>query len=221
MRASMQARVALKLISLGSGILMVTAGVLGCSTLVLGGGMVYFIGSLYAIIFGLGVLCVEIKDKVPLVSAIYDLIDTYLKFLTLQTGKGLFYFGIGLLVFFMGPVPSEKCVQQLATNGTETMICSTPNYVFNWGVTNVAALVLSIVGVLHTFKVVAEVDRSVRNVAHQQTVVQQPGVLTTVPLEAAFQPKPVVQPPEAGLGFGTAGAQNTNPFFASPQGAGR
>ena len=42
------------------------------------------------------------------------------------------------------------------------------------------------------------------------------GVLvTTVPLEAAFQPKSVVQP-DAGLGFGAASAQNTNPFFASP-----
>ena len=60
------------------------AGILGCTSLVLGGGFTYFVGSLYAIIFGAIVVVVEVKDKTRMVTAAYEWIDRYLKFLTLQ-----------------------------------------------------------------------------------------------------------------------------------------
>ena len=44
----------------------------------------YFIGAMYAVVFGLVMLTVELKDKGKLVARAYDLVDTYLKFLTLQ-----------------------------------------------------------------------------------------------------------------------------------------
>ena len=74
----------LKLISLGAGVFLVVAGILGSTAPILGGGLVYFIGALYAIIFGLIVLVVEMKDKAPIISVAYGLLDKYLKFLTLQ-----------------------------------------------------------------------------------------------------------------------------------------
>eukprot|EP00965_Chrysotila_dentata_P202054 6180908-Pleurochrysis_carterae.AAC.2 len=46
--------------------------------------IVYFIGSLYTIIFGLTVLTLELRDKLRVMSAVYCWIDIYLKFLTLQ-----------------------------------------------------------------------------------------------------------------------------------------
>ena len=57
----------LKLISLGAGVFLVVAGILGSTAPILGGGLVYFIGALYAIIFGLIVLVVEMKDKAPII----------------------------------------------------------------------------------------------------------------------------------------------------------
>ena len=76
--------VALKSLSLGAGVFLVLAGIVGCTAPITGGGMVYTIGSLYAVIFGMVVLTVELKDKTKLVSAFYQWIDTYIKFLTLQ-----------------------------------------------------------------------------------------------------------------------------------------
>jgi len=51
---------------------------------IFGGGFVYFIGSLYTIFFGLLVVVVEVKDKTAPVSAAYDWLHVYLKFLTFQ-----------------------------------------------------------------------------------------------------------------------------------------
>ena len=51
-----------------------------------------------------------------------------------QRGKGIFYLGVGILVFFMD------------TNGADS----------SWGVNNVAALFLAIVGFLHTFYIIRE-----------------------------------------------------------------
>ena len=53
------------------------------------GELVYFVGSPYTIIFGLTALVVEVKHKLPLVGIAYEWIDTYLKFLTVQRGKGV------------------------------------------------------------------------------------------------------------------------------------
>ena len=109
-------------------------------------------------------LSVELKDKTRLVSAAYGWIDKYLKFLTLQVrlkfysihrafllsthtasvllspsqrGKGIFYLGVGILVFFMAP------------DGKST-------WVGKWGVTNVAAMVLAIVGGMHTLYIIRD-----------------------------------------------------------------
>ena len=60
-------------------------------------------------------------------------------FLCPQRGKGIFYLGVGLLVLFMS-----------AKTTTET---GTSTY---WGVNNVAALFLAIVGFLHTFYIIRE-----------------------------------------------------------------
>ena len=61
-----------------------------------------------------------------------------------QRGKGIFYLGVGLLVLFM----SAK-----TTSTSTTGASITTNY---WGVNNVAALFLAIVGFLHTFYVIRE-----------------------------------------------------------------
>ena len=70
--------------SLFSGGFLIFAGILGCTAPVLGGGLVYFIGSIYAILFGAIVMTIEVKDKTKFVSAFYHWLDTYLKFLTFQ-----------------------------------------------------------------------------------------------------------------------------------------
>ena len=74
----------LKFLSLAAGIFLVVAGIFGCTAPILGGGLVYFIGALYAVFFGLVVIVVEFKDKTPIISLAYKLIDKYLKFLTIQ-----------------------------------------------------------------------------------------------------------------------------------------
>ena len=74
----------LKVMSLFSGGFLIFAGILGCTAPVLGGGLVYFIGSIYAILFGAIVMTIEVKDKTKFVSAFYHWLDTYLKFLTFQ-----------------------------------------------------------------------------------------------------------------------------------------
>ena len=74
----------MKGLSVAAGFFLVVAGILGCTSLVLGGGIIYFIGALYAIAFGLVVIVVEFKDKTPIISIAYKLIDKYLKFLTIQ-----------------------------------------------------------------------------------------------------------------------------------------
>lgn len=111
---------------------MLVAGTVGLSAIVFM-QLVYFIGSIYTIFFGFLVLTVEMRDKVPLLSVAYNWIDIYLKFLTIQRGKGAFYWGVGLLVLFIGP------------DGSST-----------WGLNNVAALFLALVGFLHTFKIISE-----------------------------------------------------------------
>merc|ERR1712070_991485 len=75
---------------------------------------------------------VEIKDKTKPVVKFYGWIDKYLKFMTLQRGKGAFYLGVGLLVVFMSPTTSVL------------------------GVNNVAAIFLAVVGFLHTFRIIRE-----------------------------------------------------------------
>lgn len=127
---SPQARTLLKVLSLGAGAFLVFAGVWGgCMTPIMGGGFVYFVGAVYAVLFGLIVLTVEIKDKTKLITAFYQWIDKYLKFLTLQRGKGAFYLGVGLLVCFMSPSGNSQPAL---------------------GVNNVAAIILAVVGFLHT-----------------------------------------------------------------------
>ena len=54
-------RLLLKALSLGAGVFLVVAGIVGCTAPILGGGLVYFIGAIYAILFGLIVLTVEVR----------------------------------------------------------------------------------------------------------------------------------------------------------------
>ena len=85
---STRRKLLLKALSVAAGVFLIIAGILGCLASILpfidGGGFRYFVGCLYAVLFGLIVLVVEVKDKTPVVSAAYDLVDKYLKFLTLQ-----------------------------------------------------------------------------------------------------------------------------------------
>ena len=131
------ARLILKASSLIAGVAMLFAGI---SVIVSApfhyGGLVYTFGALYAVVFGLLILVVEIKDKTRIVSIAYDWVDTYLKFLTLQRGKGAFFMGIGILVFFIWP------------EGDQGRLV--------WGVNNVSALMLAIVGGVHVSRVVKE-----------------------------------------------------------------
>ena len=102
---SKPARVALKSLSIFTGVFLIIAGIFGTTELF--ASLVYFVGSLYAIIFGLVVLVIELyklTDNLPIppikapIKKVYDLIEIYLKFLTLQRGKGLFYCGVGVLL---------------------------------------------------------------------------------------------------------------------------
>jgi hypothetical protein len=127
LRKTRAATTLLKFFSMGGGLFLIVAGVIGLSG-ILYGDLVYFVGSIYAILFGCTVLVVELRDKVPLVSAAYQLIDVYVKFMTLQRGKGLFYLGVGLLVFYIAPMTASS----------------------HWGLNNVAALFLAIIGFSHT-----------------------------------------------------------------------
>ena len=132
---SKPARVALKSLSIVTGIFLIIAGIFGTTELFK--SLLYFVGSLYAIIFGLVVLVIELyklTDSLPTliktlsapIKRVYDLIDIYLKFLTLQRGKGLFYCGVGVLVFFIGTGDG------------------------GWGLNNAAAMLLFIDGGIHT-----------------------------------------------------------------------
>ena len=124
---SSQARTMLKGLSVGAGFFLVLAGIVGgILTPMQGGGFIYFVGAVYAVIFGVVVLTVEIKDKTKPIARFYQWIDKYLKFLTLQRGKGAFYLGVGLLVVFMSPTTSTV------------------------GINNIAAIFLAVVGFLHT-----------------------------------------------------------------------
>lgn len=136
---SKPARVALKSLSIFTGVFLIIAGIFGTTELF--ASLVYFVGSLYAIIFGLVVLVIELyklTDSLPIppikapIKKVYDLIDIYLKFLTLQRGKGLFYCGVGVLVFFIGTGDG------------------------GWGLNNAAAMLLFIDGGIHTLKLVKE-----------------------------------------------------------------
>jgi len=131
LRQGRAASVLLKALSVSAGVFLLVAGTIGLSALVFG-QFVYFIGSLYTIVFGVVVTSVEVRDKVPMLSIVYQWIDTYLKFMTLQRGKGLFYWGVGLLVLFIGPDSNS------------------------WGLNNVAAIFLAVVGILHAFKIIKE-----------------------------------------------------------------
>jgi len=131
-RTSKHAQTLLKGLSITAGLFLLVAGTVGLSAIIFL-QLVYFIGSFYTIFFGFLVLTVELRDKVPFLSVAYHWIDVYLKFLTVQRGKGAFYWGVGLLVLFIGPDGSSK-----------------------WGLNNVAALFLALVGFLHTFKIISE-----------------------------------------------------------------
>ena len=66
-----------------------------------------------------------------------------------QRGKGLFYLGVGVLVFFMGPTDD-------AAHGSDNPVSWASYFTGNWGVNNVAALVLAIVGGMHTCHVIRD-----------------------------------------------------------------
>lgn len=161
-RESRAATTLLKCASVCAGIFLLVAGILGFSAIMFG-QIIYFVGSFYTVTFGVLVTVVELKDKMPIISVIYGWIDTYLKFMTTQAhppprpvlrrrrnraqlprarlrcaltpappptaqrGKGMFYWGVGLLICFIAP------------DGTR-----------DWGINNVAALVLAILGFIHT-----------------------------------------------------------------------
>eukprot|EP00320_Phaeocystis_rex_P014345 CAMPEP_0119057334 /NCGR_PEP_ID=MMETSP1178-20130426/1812_1 /TAXON_ID=33656 /ORGANISM="unid sp, Strain CCMP2000" /LENGTH=195 /DNA_ID=CAMNT_0007038151 /DNA_START=53 /DNA_END=640 /DNA_ORIENTATION=- len=129
---SKPARLVLKLLSIFTGVFLLIAGIIGTTALI--SNFDYFIASLYTIVFGLAVLVIELNDRlrVPIMKRAYAWLDMYLKFLTLQRGKGLFYCGVGILVFFIG------------TGGG------------GWGLNNVAAMFLFIDGGIHTLKLVNE-----------------------------------------------------------------
>ena len=128
--------VLLKLLTIATGAFLVVAGILGSTAIFTGDGFVYFIGSVYTVFFGTVVLVLELKDKAAPVSAFYEWLSIYLKFLTFQRGKGLFHLGVGLLVFF---IKESSCTG---------FVC--------FGIVNIAALCLIGVGALHTLRIVKE-----------------------------------------------------------------
>lgn len=222
-RRSLRMKLCLKLASLGAAIFLAFAGVLGCSSIVTGGGLNYFVGSIYAIMFGLLMLIVEVKDKVPLVSALYGFIDREIKFLTLQRGKGIFYVGVGLLVFFIAPSESEKCTTPKASNGTTAVRqCVTEHYILHWGVINVAALILMTVGIVHTFRIVMEsAPGGMARLAEIAPPTLAEGSIVVQPLPLAVSAPSgarVLEQPNAAAAVATGApsvGMQTNPFFTS------
>ena len=79
---SRPARLTLKALSIFTGLFLIIAGIFGTSEFF--ESLIYFVGSLYSIVFGLLVLVIEAKDKVPKFKLAYEWIDVYLKFLTVQ-----------------------------------------------------------------------------------------------------------------------------------------
>ena len=198
-RRTKEARLLLKLGSLGTGIFLILAGVFGSmGAVTIGGGWQYFAGSVYAILFGIIMLIVEIKDKVLIISALYHIVESEIKFLTLQTGKGIFYLGIGILVFFIAP---EEARPSHCSDDSEEAECNT-SYVFHWGVINVAALCLAIVGFFHTFHLVLEPSSEDMGLAPQRFKDEGGGGGGDNPF--AIQPLALPGPGEGGGGGGGA-----------------
>ena len=94
---------------------------------------------------------IEIKNKhgepPDRIKPFYQMIEVYIKFLTLQRGKGLFYMGVGLLTFFIAPDYGKT------------------SWFGSWGVMNVSSLALAAVGGLHTFQVRQPLPRARRCLA--------------------------------------------------------
>jgi len=213
-RTSKEARLAVKLLSLAAGAFLMISGGFGTTAIVLGGGTVYVVGSLYAVAFGALVLCVEIKDKVRFVSAIYALIDKEMKFLTFQTGKGIFYFGVGLLLFFIEPQESRICRTVGATNTSHGHTeCRTPHYSVHWGVINVAALLIAIVGFLHAFHIVLEPSDSLKESMLPATQIDGESITTLQPI--AIGP-PGTEPSAGSTVWPVPRPATDNPFFFEP-----
>ena len=71
-------KVMLKTLSLVTGAALLIAGVVGLSA-IFWLQLVYFVGSIYTIIFGCIVMTVELRDRLPLISVLYGYLDVYLK----------------------------------------------------------------------------------------------------------------------------------------------
>ena len=91
--------------------------------------MVYLLACLYAVLFGLGVLLIEVKEQRVATRAAWQWVIVYLKFLTLQRGKGFFYLGVGILVFVISPIDRGA--------------------LFDIGIVNIAGAILAGVSLLH------------------------------------------------------------------------
>ena len=171
-RETKKGRSVLKGTSVATGFCLLVGGLIGLSGLFFG-QWVYFLGSIYTVCFGLVVLVTEARGNISadnrfkLFIEIYlRFIEIYLRFLTLQRGKGLFYLGVGLLVFCIAPGDYHKTI-----GGGSHEVCNGPNntcYTFqderhetlvvtnNWGVNNIAALLLIAVGCMHTLRIIKE-----------------------------------------------------------------
>jgi len=123
--------VLLKALSVVAAAMLVVAGAIGTSA-IFSLDIKYFVGSIYAAIFGFGILALELKGAHRRTAAVYTWYEQYLKFLTVQRAKGLTYVCISLLIFCIGP-KYDTSKQWMAP----------------WGFNNVAAIVLASAGVLH------------------------------------------------------------------------
>mmetsp|Transcript_7377 Transcript_7377/g.12418 ORF Transcript_7377/g.12418 Transcript_7377/m.12418 type:complete len:205 (+) Transcript_7377:36-650(+) len=133
----------LKSATVVAGSFVLVGGLLGTTALILGGGLTYFIGSLYSIFFGCCILVLEMKKVSWRTRLVYEWIEIYLRFLTVQRGKGASYLGVALLVFCIGPQDEQN------RRG--------------WGVNNVAAVCLAIVGVMHMLPKFQKVENTSRD----------------------------------------------------------
>lgn len=108
----------MRIISIVSGILLFIVGFFGMFNIL---NPLRAIISIYAMMFGLVIVCSECKD-VPLIAALYRQIEFYAHFLVYPRGKALFYVFTGMLTFSAWPT---------------------------WGFPRIAALIVAVVGALH------------------------------------------------------------------------
>jgi len=130
----------LKIISVLAGTFMVLAGMLAIPGSILFAtygtdyDLVYLLACVYAILFGLGALILELKDDRKATAGAWKWVTVYLRAVMTQRGKGMAYLCVGILVSVISPKREGISI----------------------GIVNVAGFLLGATGTLHILKIAKE-----------------------------------------------------------------